>query len=279
MDYSDFRESERRGWSDRANDYDNATARATTQSVPALLAAVKLYHGARLLDAGCGPGYVAGAAAALGAEASGIDFSARMIEAAMERFPKISFEIGDVEHLPVSDSCYDAVVSNIVLFHVTNPGAAVSEAFRVLKPGGRFAFSQWLGPDRSALYKDLLGIVSSRVDMAKAEAAPDAFDLSDQTRATAVLEDVGFEEIGVARVDNILRAPAHDFYGFFMRFGVRIPSIMASQSSSVQEVVRAEVNEHFEQYRCGDEIHAPMPSVVYSGRRPPHNDHRTFDEA
>lgn len=272
MDYSDFRESEHRGWSDRANDYDDATARATTQSIPALLAAVKLHHGARLLDAGCGPGYAAGAAAALGAEASGTDFSARMIEAAIERFPKMSFEIGDVEHLAVADRSYDAVVSNIVLFHVTDPSAAIDEAYRVLKPGGRFAFSQWLGPDQSALYKGLLGIVASRVDMTNAEAAPDAFDLSDQERGTAVLEDAGFDEISVTRVDNVLRAPAEDFYGFFMRFGVRIPNIMASQSKSVQQVVRAEVNAHFEHYRCGDEIHVPMPSVIYSGRRPPRSD-------
>jgi len=52
MDYSDFRESERQGWSDRAHVYDNTTAKATTQSIPALLATVHLFHGARLLDVG-----------------------------------------------------------------------------------------------------------------------------------------------------------------------------------------------------------------------------------
>lgn len=268
MDYSDFRESERQGWSDRAHVYEHATAKATTQSIPALLAAVHPFHGARLLDVGCGLGYVAGAATALSAKAKGLDFSAEMVEAAKLRFPEIPFEVGDAENLTDANCTYDAVASNIVLFHITNPMKAIKEAFRVLKPNCYFAFSQWCAPSESALYEDFLGILSKHADMSKAEAAPDAFTLSDRTKVADMFEEAGFEEFVTVDVPNILRAPATNFYDFFMQFGVRIPLILSKQEAAVQKRIRHEVNMHFERYRVQNEIHVPMPSMVYSGKRP-----------
>ena len=82
MDYSEFRQDEINGWSQRAGGYGKATALATVQTIPTLLAAVRLYPGARMLDAGCGPGYAAGAAMALGASCVGVDNAPAMIDAA-----------------------------------------------------------------------------------------------------------------------------------------------------------------------------------------------------
>lgn len=268
MDFDSFRDSERAGWSARAGDYDKATARATTQSIPMLLSAVRLYHGMRLLDAGCGPGYAAGAAAALGASVKGVDFSPDMVEAARSRFPGLAFEQADIEQLDEADCSFDAVVSNIVLFHVTDPVKAVSEAFRVLRPGGWFAFSQWSAPAQSELYRALLGIVMAEVDMSRAEAAPDAFLLSDDDQAQAIMREAGFTETRSIRVDALLRAPGDDFYAFFLRFGVRIPLILAKQSPAVQSSVREKVNGHFRRYLRDGEFHVPMPCVIHAAMRP-----------
>ena len=49
MDYSEFRQDEINGWSQRAGGYGKATALATVQTIPTLLAAVRLYPGARML--------------------------------------------------------------------------------------------------------------------------------------------------------------------------------------------------------------------------------------
>lgn len=268
MEYSDFRESERQGWSARAQVYEHTTAKATTQSIPALLAAVHLFHGAKLLDIGCGLGYVAGAAATLSAKAKGLDFSSEMVETAKLRFPEIPFEVGDAEKLTDANCIYDAVASNIALFHITNPMKAIKEAFRVLKPNGYFAFSQWCAPPESMLYADFFSILSKHADMSAADAAPDAFALSDKTKVADMFEKIGFEEFNTVNVPNILRAPATNFYDFFMQFGVRIPLILSKQETAVQKRIRREVNTHFEKYRVQDEIHVPMPSIVYSGRRP-----------
>ena len=58
MTYEDFRAGELQGWDARADAYDMATARATVQSIPDLLATVRFAAGMRLLDFCCGPGRI-----------------------------------------------------------------------------------------------------------------------------------------------------------------------------------------------------------------------------
>lgn len=266
MDYLSFRDSERNGWSERSSSYQDATARATLQTIPVLLSHARLFPGARVLDAGCGPGYVAACASLLGAEAEGLDFSQGMVDEARKQFPHISFNLGDVEKLPASNQSFDAVLSNIVLFHVTEPAQAMAEAFRVLKPGGRFAFSQWLGPDKSECYRLLFDVLGRNADMTKADPAPNAYVLSDEEEASEMMQSVGFRDIKSERVENILHAPAPSFYDFFMNFGVRVPLILERQDENVQETVREEIDALAATYLSGDSYKIPMPSIVFSGK-------------
>jgi SAM-dependent methyltransferase len=79
--------------------YEAAFTRLTRQAVPPLLDAVNLRHGARILDVATGPGYVAAAAAARGARALGVDFSAPMVAHARAINPAVEFQEGDAEVL------------------------------------------------------------------------------------------------------------------------------------------------------------------------------------
>lgn len=76
---------------------------------------------------------------------------------------------GNVEDVPLPDASQDAVVSQEALLHVPDIARAFAEGFRVLKPGGRFAFTNWIthrdlsGPERDLLWDgmaaaSLLGI-------------------------------------------------------------------------------------------------------------------------
>lgn len=269
MDYSSFRTSELKGWSARAAHYDDATARATTQTIPTLLACVRVGHGMRLLDLGCGPGYATGAAAALGVHAEGIDFSPQMVASAKKRFPEGSFDVGDVEALDFLDGRFDAVVGNLVLFHVTDPARAMAEACRVLVPGGRFAFSQWAGPSESPLYGAMMPILYEHMDGSAADPAPDAFALSDREATCGLLRDAGFDDVAVVNVPNVLVAPGPSFFDFFMRFGVRVPLLVEGQKDDVRARIRKAVDTEFERFRRGGAYVVPIPSLVYAGRRPP----------
>ncbi|HEV2530766.1 class I SAM-dependent methyltransferase [Phenylobacterium sp.] len=85
-------------------------------------------------------------------EVTGVDPSPelRAVAEAAERDPglKVRVEDGDAEALPFEDGSFDTVVCTFTLCSVCTPGAALSEARRVLKPGGRFLFCEHgLAPD------------------------------------------------------------------------------------------------------------------------------------
>jgi ubiquinone/menaquinone biosynthesis C-methylase UbiE len=267
MTYEDFRAGELQGWDARAEAYDTATARATAQAIPDLLAAVRLAPGMRVLDVCCGPGYAAGAAAALGAETHGIDFAPGMVRQAREQFPGLAFDEGDAEHLAFQDTSFDAVLCNFGLFHVTAPDRAMSEAFRVLRPGGRYAFSQWCTPEENPVHRFTLGIVRRVADMSIAPPAPDAFTLSDRDTAHGMMVQAGFADIALREVPIVLRAPAEGFFDFMMRFGVRIPLMLDRQTEAVRAAIRKAFDHEAQALRSGDEIRVPMPGIVVSGQK------------
>jgi len=268
MDYHRFRENERVGWGARANRYADVTARATLQSIPTLLAHAGLFPGAKVLDAGCGPGYVAACAEALGATCMGIDFSPSMIAEARKRFPGIRFEVGDIEQLPLDDRSQDAVLSNIVLFHVTDPDRAMREAFRVLTPGGKFVFSQWLGPESSDCHRMLVDVLGSHADMSLADPAPNAYVLSDRDGASKKMKSAGFTDIAFEEVQNVLHAEGPSFFDFFMTFGVRVPLIVERQDPEIRKRIRDDIDERAAVFFSDGLYRIGMPSLIVSGRRP-----------
>jgi len=109
--------------------------------------AVPLYAGDRVLDVGCGTGNTALAAARRGAQVWGVDPVPALLEKARERAAfeglEVSFDHGGAEALPYKDGPFDAVLSTFGLVFCEDHAKAVSEAARVLRPGGRLAFTSW----------------------------------------------------------------------------------------------------------------------------------------
>ncbi|HYA36283.1 MAG TPA: class I SAM-dependent methyltransferase [Candidatus Binataceae bacterium] len=113
---------------------------------PAFFEFVGDLSGRDVLDAGCGEGYNTRLFASRGAHMTGIDLSARMIELAREeehRAPLgIRYEIASFTDLPVfADESFDAVISTMALMDGPDFPAALRELYRVLRRGGRPAFS------------------------------------------------------------------------------------------------------------------------------------------
>ena len=191
-----------------------------------------------------------------------------MIEAARRRFPDIRFDVGDAEDLPYPDGRFDAVLSNIVLFHVTDPDRAMAEAFRVLTRGGRFVFSQWLGPDVSECYRMLFDVLSAHADLSRADPAPDAYALSDRSNVAAKMQRAGFGDIAFEEVQNVLHAEGPSFFDFFMTFGVRVPLIVERQDETTQQIIREEIDKRAAAYFSDGLYKIPIPSLIVSGIRP-----------
>jgi ubiquinone/menaquinone biosynthesis C-methylase UbiE len=92
--------------------------------------------GMSALDAACGTGRQAGVLHELGCSTVGVDQSESMLAIACEKLPDVRFEVGDVEHLPFDDDQFDLAVVSLALCHLADPGDAVVELARVLRPGG-----------------------------------------------------------------------------------------------------------------------------------------------
>jgi ubiquinone/menaquinone biosynthesis C-methylase UbiE len=97
--------------------------------------------GRRVLDAGCGQGYLSRALARGGAAVVGVENSPRFHELALayqvEEPLGIVYYRGSISHMPyLEDASFDAIVCNYVLMDVLDCEGAVREFVRVLKPGG-----------------------------------------------------------------------------------------------------------------------------------------------
>ena len=132
---------EQAGWEAIAGRFAERWSPITSQAIDYLLEKAHIGQGSRLLDVGTGPGDAAGRAVERGAEATGIDVAAAMVEIAAERHPDATFLQASASDLPFPDGSFDAVVGNNVIQHVGEPQRAAREMRRVLAPGGRVAVS------------------------------------------------------------------------------------------------------------------------------------------
>jgi 2-polyprenyl-6-hydroxyphenyl methylase / 3-demethylubiquinone-9 3-methyltransferase len=102
------------------------------------------WKGACVLDLGCAGGFMAEAMADRGAFVTGIDPATEAIAAAKAHAAandrSIRYDVGVGEALPYEDGSFDAVVCVDVLEHVADLGRVLSEAARVMRPGGLFLF-------------------------------------------------------------------------------------------------------------------------------------------
>jgi ubiquinone/menaquinone biosynthesis C-methylase UbiE len=142
-----------------------------------VLSSVKMPEsGALFADLGCGSGVFTNILERKGFSVIGLDLSHKILVAG-KKSHDFEFVNGDVEFLPLKDSCIDFILFSGMLHHLPDKKLCAGEAFRVLKPGGAFvAFDpnklnpfMWLYRDISSPLHSQTGVTKNECPISAAE--------------------------------------------------------------------------------------------------------------
>ncbi|TRW81136.1 class I SAM-dependent methyltransferase [Mycolicibacterium sp. 018/SC-01/001] len=146
--------------------------------------------GAEVVDLACGTGSAARAAAAAGAQVTGVDVTPELIDLAAQRAPGITWTVADAADTGLPGSSFDVAVSNMGIIFV-DPDRQVAEITRLLKPAGVLSFSAWSRGDSNPLFDPIVDTLGAP---APAPFTPDQWgDERIATQRLASFRDIEFE--------------------------------------------------------------------------------------
>ena len=250
---------ERETWERCARVYVDGFGALVTEGIEPLLDAAAVDVNSRVLDVGTGPGLVAAAAHDRQATAIGIDFSESMVAEAKRRHPDVTFRHANAESLPFEASEFDAVVGNFVLHHLARPDVVLREAQRVLRVGGKVAFTVWSDVTKLAGFGLFLDAMEKHADSRELPHGP-LFGVSDFNVFHDMLLRAGFHDASVQELNVAWRISSIDSYlNAFRAWGN-----LDTMSDSVRTAVESAVRNNAKGFESGGMLTVPNPAILMS---------------
>ena len=272
MPADQFRRFEHEGWERVAHKYDSVWSNSTRQFIAPLLDAAEVGPRLRVLDVGCGPGYVSAAATECGAHSIGLDFSAEMVAIARKMFPELEFREGDAQNLPFEPGTFDRVLASFSLLHLSDPEKAIAEACRVLKPGGKFGFTVWAPPEGNPYARMVDEAIAPHADMnVGLPVGPSHYLYRGQEQFREALKRAGFDPNSmIFRLHTIeWEVPSAGFVFEAERTaGVRTAGLLARQKPENLEKIRLALEKSVQRYAEGDRFLIPKAANVVAVSKP-----------
>jgi SAM-dependent methyltransferase len=159
------------------------------------------------------------------------------------------------------------------LMFSVDPGAAVREAARVLRPGGRYAAATWAGPFDN-LWMSSVGMAAAMNGALQGISPMDPggpFSLSESKELVVLLEEAGFEDVAVEDVALTLTfADADAHFAHVSQLAGPLAVALAAAADDVLAAVRRTTAETVSRFATDDGLVFQALARVVSGRRPIH---------
>lgn len=210
-----------------------------------------------LLDAGCGSGLFSTLAIRKGAQVTGIDAAAGLLDIARERNPKNNFLEEDLEALPFGDNTFDVVTGFNSFQYAASFENALKEAKRVLKPGGKLVTVIWDKPENSDGTQILKAI--STLLPPPAPGTPGPFALSEDGKVESVFNGIGLKNTKKITVPcPFLYHSLNNAIKSFMGTGPAAAALNQNDKAKVEETIA----KAFKPFELVDDMYFQMNSFL-----------------
>jgi len=222
MDLDEYRRESKKRWSRVASGWGAQRDRLWASTAPVsewLVGALRLSSGQTVLELACGPGdtgLLAAERVRPGGRLIATDAAETMVALVQERAEQLGLDdvdgrVMDAEWLDLPTASVDAAVCRWGFMLLADPGAALRETRRVLRPGGRVSLAAWAGPERN-LWSSAIGaeLIGRGLMERPGPGDPGQFAWADPAVIATQLEDAGFVDAEVETLELSFEYPSLD---------------------------------------------------------------------
>ncbi len=259
------------GQSVNASAYEQYCGRWSRLFVPAVLAAVDVIAGDRVLDVATGPGEAAALALSRVGSAGlvvGVDIAPAMLDTARARFAGQRFRAAamDGQALAFPDGSFDGVICQLGLMFFPDPARGLAEFRRVLRRGRRAAVCVISAPERAPMW----GILADTLSRYLPDHRDDlhlSFVLADSGRLERMLHAAGFRDVGLTHEKRDAIFESFEDYWKPIEAGVgSLPQAYRTLPEAIRHAVRHEVKTALARFDTDGRLAMSVEMLIAAGR-------------